>query len=186
MSPSLGALRLGLRRGLGMGARLVSCWTLSLLHRWVWARALWWVPCPVWGTDEAPCAQGRRRIQVRPGPPVWMWWPAVLGAHSQQPGRGSLLSSGGSGGYVYIAMGLFCRPRDDRSVCLGRGSPLPSLLFLRQVSILACYLPASLYLTLTTAWFGTVGAFTRPMTVCSQTGSSRGGGGVQQAWLFFP
>ena len=56
---------------------------------------------------------------------------------------------------------------------------------LRQVSILACYLPASLCLTLTTAWFGTAGAFTRPLTVCSETGGS-GGGGVQQAWFLIP
>ena len=186
MPPFLGALRLGLRRRLGMGARLSSCWTF--------------VPAPPLGLGTrsvvgAVSRLGHRCGPLRTGTPPHSGAPRSSGvgvvarcswcAHSQQPGRGSLLNSGGSGGYVYIALGLFCRPRDDRLVCLGRGSPLLSLPFLRQVSILASYLPTSLYLTLTTAWFGTAGAFTRPMTVCSQTGSL-GGGGVQQAWLFFP
>ena len=46
---------------------------------------------------------------------------------SRQPRHGGLLNSGGSGRYVYIALGLSCCPGGGRSVWLGRGSPLPSL-----------------------------------------------------------
>ena len=85
---------------------------------------------------------------------------------------------------MYISLCAFSVDPEmtDRSVS-GVGARFPPS-SLRQVSILASYLPASLCLTLTTALFGTAGAFTRPLTVCSQTGGSGGSGGVASMVIY--